>query len=58
MRFTAIAMGVVLVCGQACFGDWLFQWEGTVEEIKDRRWRRCLVGGGHGGRYRLGIRQL
>lgn len=35
MKFTAIAMGVVLACGQACFGDWLFQWEGTVAEITD-----------------------
>ncbi len=35
MRLTAIAMGIVLVCGQACFGDWLLEWGGTVTEIKD-----------------------
>jgi hypothetical protein len=35
MKVAAIALGIVLVCGQACLGDWLFRWEGTVERIED-----------------------
>lgn len=33
MRFTTIAMGVVLLCGQACFGAYQFTWTGTVDDI-------------------------
>lgn len=30
-----MAMGVVLVCGQLCFGGYQFEWSGIVTEIED-----------------------
>jgi len=33
MRFATIALGVVLLCGQACFAAYQFTWTGTVDEI-------------------------
>jgi hypothetical protein len=49
MKVAAIALGIVLVCGQACLGDWLFQWEGTVEEIRDGLGNNVSWGGAEVG---------
>lgn len=35
MRRIMVVLGVVLLCGQACFGQYVFTWSAMVEEITD-----------------------